>query len=569
MYQILCDGHVLDDPRDDELTVNIPKCKLGTNTVGEASFSIFATHPHYEDLQKMRSVFEILQDGFRIFRGRMTDDTKDFDNVKMVDIEGVMAYFNDSIIRPFTFPDDFLSDADYINSGNKVEFFLYWLITQHNAQVQPFQQFKLGKVTVADPNNYISRSSEEHAKTWEILKTKLFESSLGGYLCIRYEDDGNYIDYLEDFVLTNTQKIKFGENLLDLSNESDASETYSAVIPLGKRRNEINTSSSDKSRLTIKDVPDGNVTDDIVKSGDVLYSRSAVERFGFICAPPSETTWEDVTTSSVLYNNGVDYLTKKAVMLMNTITIKAVDLHFSDEEIEAFRIYSYISVESKPHDQESTYRLSELDIDIHNSQNTVITLGDTTLTLTDINASNKKESAERIETSAKNTNAFSEEIKKQVNASLEKVTTDISDLKTDFEEVEKQVSSIIDSLDNEWIALDLDDDFVAYGGTEENQPMYRVTGNVVEVKGCFSPAAEFISSNEKVVFASGIPEGLCPSSIRSFICQGSGMNRWMLTIETDGTLTISRYGVSECVAVPTTEGLLFNGTYTIQMKGTE
>lgn len=559
MYQILCDGYVLDDPRDDELTVSNPKCKLETNTVGEASFSIYATHPYYGHLQKMRSVFEILQDGRRIFRGRMTDDTKDFNNVKMVDIEGVMAYFNDSIIRPFVFPDQFLYDGGYINSKNKVEYFLKWLIEQHNAQVQPFQQFKLGKVTVSDPNNYISRSSEEHAKTWEILKTKLFDSSLGGYLCIRYEDDGNYIDYLADFVLTNTQKIKFGENLLDLTNESDASETYSAVIPLGKRKNEINESSTDKSRLTIADVEEPiYINGDIVKSGDVLYSKSAVERFGFICAPPADTTWEDTVSSMTLLYKGADYLAKKAMMLMNTITIKAVDLHFSDEEIEAFRIYSYISVESKPHEQEDTYRLTKLDIDIHNPQNTVITLGDTTLTLTDINASNKKETAEHIETSSKNTNAFSEEIKKQVDASMVAMT--------------KQVTDIVDSLDNEWIALGLDEAFVAYEETEENHPMYKVTRNVVEVKGCVCPVEELTSSTEKVVFASGIPEEFCPSTVRSFICQGSGMNRWMLTVETDGTLTISRYGVTECVAVPTTEVLSFNGTYMIEMieqKGTD
>ena len=96
MYQILCDGYVLYDPRDDDLIVNSPKCKLEVNTVGEASFSIYATHKYYGHLQKLKSVFEILQDGNTIFRGRMTDDTRDFNNIKAVDLEGVMAYFNDS-----------------------------------------------------------------------------------------------------------------------------------------------------------------------------------------------------------------------------------------------------------------------------------------------------------------------------------------------------------------------------------------------------------------------------------------------------------------------------------------
>ena len=391
MYQIFCDEFVLYDPREDDRIVDSPKCKLEANTIGEASFSIYATHPHYAQLKKMKSIFEIQQDGDVIFRGRMTDDTKDFNNIKFVDLEGIMGFFNDSIIRPFKFPEDVQSNAEYTSSKNKVEFFLKWLLDKHNSQVQPFQRFKLGNVTVSDPNNYISRSSEDYAKTWEVLKSKLFDSALGGYLCIRYEADGNYIDYLEDFVQTNTQKIVFGENLLDITTESDASETYSAIIPLGKKKNEIDTESKDSSRLTIKELADGTATSDIVKSGDTLYSKSAVYKYGFIYAPTSETTWEDVTEASNLQKKGIEYLENTGVKLSNTITITAVDLHFSDDEIEAFRIYRYTEVVSKPHDHEGLYRLTSLDIDIQNPQNTVITLGETQLGMTDINAKSKSD----------------------------------------------------------------------------------------------------------------------------------------------------------------------------------
>lgn len=399
-YRITCDGYVLDDPRDDELFVLNPHCNLEANKVGEASFSITSSHPHFWQLRKKRSIFEIRQDEDPIFRGRMTEDTKDFDNTKLVDLEGVLAFFNDSIIRPFSFPEDVADDADYITaveSGNVVEFFLKWLIDQHNSQTQPFQRFQLGKVTVSDKNNYLSRSNEDYLKTWEILKTKLFESSLGGYLCIRYEEDGNYIDYLEDFELTNSQPITYGENLLDLSSNSNSSETYSAIIPLGKRKNEIDTESDDESRLTIKDLPDGNITDDIVKSGDTIYSKSAVEEYGWVYAPTEETTWEDVGEADNLLENGVDFLTNTGMKLANTITIKAVDLHYSDDEIEAFRIYRYVQLESRPHDQDDSFRLTRLELDLHNPQNTVITIGDTHLSLTDINAVNKQNAASKAD----------------------------------------------------------------------------------------------------------------------------------------------------------------------------
>ena len=390
------------------MIVNNPKCKLEVNKVGEASFSIYASHPFYGHLQKMRSIFEILEDGHVIFRGRMTEDTKDFDNIKVVDIEGVGAFFNDSIIRPFSFPESFLDDEGYIAaaaSGNVIEFFLGWLIEQHNSQVEDFQKFKLGNVTVSDPNNYLSRSSTDYASTWETLKSKLFDSGLEGYFCFRYEEDGNYIDYLADFELTNVQRVKFGENLLDLSTESDAAAVCSAVIPLGKKRKEIDANTDDDSRLTISALPDGDVTEDIYKEGDMLISRSALDLYGFICAKPKDTTWDDVTLAENLRNNGIEYLTTKATKLSNTISITAVDLHFSDEEIAAFRIYRYILVESAPHGHKDKYKLTKLDIDILNPQNTKITLGDTKLSMTDINRGTKQSLEEKVETITKQTSS--------------------------------------------------------------------------------------------------------------------------------------------------------------------
>lgn len=399
-YQISCDGFILDDHRDDELTVINPKCNLEANKVGEAAFDIVSSHPNYGVMKKKRSIFEITQDGEPIFRGRMTEDTKDFNNTKAVDLEGVLSFFNDSIIRPFAFPEDFLENSAYITaaaSGNVVEFFLSWLIDQHNEQTKDFQHFKIGNVTVADKNNYVTRSSTDYPKTWEVLKTRLFESELGGYLCIRYEEDGNYIDYLSDFDQINEQPIKYGENLLDLSSNSDSTETYSAIIPLGKKRNEIDPESEDESLLTIEELPDGYITDDIIKIGDTLYSESAVAEYGWVYAPTTETTWEDVGEATNLQTKGVDFLTNTGTKLTNTITTKAADLHFSDAEIESFRIYKKVKLESEPHNQEDLYNLTRLELDLHNPQNTNITVGDTIRSFTDINDVYKQNAEKRVE----------------------------------------------------------------------------------------------------------------------------------------------------------------------------
>ena len=114
-----------------------------------------------------------------------------------------------------------------------------------------------------------------------------------------------------------------------------------------------------------------------------------------------------------------------------------------------------------------------------------------------------------------------------------------------------------------WKNLTLDADFSLYGGTAANQPKYRVSGNVVTIKGCVSPKTAYTSNTTKVPIASGIPADLRPDVALTFVCQGSGMNRWACGVETNGTVTISRYGITESVSVPTSAWLPFICTYSI------
>lgn len=378
-YKVHCDSFPLLDLRSDELIIFDPNVVLEVNTVGEASFLIYSDHPHYNKLKKLKSLFEVSDDNGVIFRGRMTGDTVDFDKGKAVDLEGVMAFFNDSIVRPFNFPEDFLNNPDYITaakSGNVIAFFLNWLINQHNEQVSDFQRLKMGVVTVTDPNNYLYRSSSEYKSTWETLKSALFNSALGGHLCARYEADGTYIDYLAEFDKTNAQPIQYGENLLDLVIETEAGTTYTAAIPLGATPEE-------KPTVTIVGLPDCDMTLDIVKQGEIIYSKSGVEKYGWIFAPVSETTWEDVTIAENLLTKSVEWLENTGIMLSSTITASAVDLHFSDSEIQSLRIYRNVNVCSDPHGLKATYPITKLEIPLLQPQNTKITVGATRKTLTE------------------------------------------------------------------------------------------------------------------------------------------------------------------------------------------
>ena len=426
MYQIKCDDAVLLDLRDSSFIVSSPKLTLEVNKACEASFNIFASHPNYDRMRMMRSVFEISDDNEVLFRGRMTDRTIDINKGKAVDLEGSAAFFNDSIVKPFDFPTECAMNENYIaaaESGNVVEYFLNWIIENHNSQVQDFQKLYLGKVTVADPNNYITRSSEKILSSWKCIEEKLFNSPLGGFLYISYKGDKAYVNYVKEFELTNTQEITYSENLLDLKDSCDASTTYSALIPIGAEVEEEITDENGntdkiKKQITIETLEDGRIGDDIVKRGDTIYSETAVEAYGWIYAPLEESTWEDVTEPVNLLNKSVEQLSGTASLLKSSLEFNAVDLHFSNKEIASFRAFRNVKVNAPAHGQVETLPLTRLAIELLNPQATKITVGVTKLTLTESNAQNQQSTAERYESVVKDVEEARKEITRLENETL-------------------------------------------------------------------------------------------------------------------------------------------------------
>lgn len=384
MYQLKYKNYILYDPRlaDEKLIVRDPSVKLAVSKAGEMSFTVDAEHPYLSNLRRMSGLVELLDGTFPIYRGRITSDIKDFYGAHKIETEGIMAALNDSIIPPFNFPEDFAENASYkaaAASGNVVDFFFRWILAQHNSQVSTEQQIKPGVVTVSDPNNYITRSSEEYATAMTTISDKLFKSSLGGSLLIRYENDGNYLDYYAELPLANTQTVEFAENLLDLSSEVDGTSIYTAILPEGK------------DGLTIGNLPDGDLTDDLVKSGKIIYSKSGVATYGRITR---HIKWDDVTVAANLQTKAKAALADNGLSMPETITCKAVDLGWQ-EGIQHFRVGRMTALVSTPHGYSASYPLMELAPDILDPGNTQISLGATRRTFTgsQIDAGRKTEAS--------------------------------------------------------------------------------------------------------------------------------------------------------------------------------
>lgn len=414
MYQLKYKNYILHDMRlaDEKLIIRDPSVKLAVSKAGEMSFTVDAEHPYLSNLRRMSGLVELLDGTLPIYRGRITSDTKDFYGAHKIETEGIMAILNDSIIPPFNFPEDFTEDASYkaaAASGNVVEFFFRWILSQHNAQVTAEQQIKPGVVTVSDPNNYITRSSEEYATAMSTISDKLIKSALGGYLLIRYEDDGNYLDYYAALPLTNTQSVEFAENLLDLSSETDGTNIYTAILPEGK------------DGLTIEALPDGDLTDDLVKSGLTIYSKSGMSTYGRITR---HIKWDDVTVAANLQTKAKAALADNGLSMPETITCKAVDLGWQDG-IQHFRVGRMTALFSTPHGYSASYPLMELAPDILDPGNTQITLGATQQTYTGAQIDAKRETDKRIESTRQEISERVDESSSQVIQATHQQITDL------------------------------------------------------------------------------------------------------------------------------------------------
>ena len=103
------------------------------------------------------------------------------------------------------------------------------------------------------------------------------------------------------------------------------------------------------------------------------------------------------------------------------------------------------------------------------------------------------------------------------------------------------------SINNEWHNLTIASGFKRYNDNAAAQPKYKVCGSVITVTGALTPTEAFVSNATETIIASGIPEAYCPQYAQYTICQGSGMNRWTLSVKANGDLSLQRYGTSAAI----------------------
>ena len=344
MYQVRLDDEILHDLREEDRRLVSAKLYFESNKVDRFGFEILPTHPCFNNIKKLKSIISVFaikntNEYEKLFEGRIPELDKDFNNIGEAEAEGVLSYFRDSIQRPFEFhditPEDFLKE----------------IVNRHNEGVDETKRFEVGDVTVTG-NLY--RMNEKYVTTLEILNDRLIDR-LGGYFRVRYVGDKKIIDYLKDFDGVNAQTIEFGENLLDLTQVTTAADVYSVIIPIGAQDEDGNV-------LTIKSVNDGK---------DYLENHEAIALYG---RREAVVEFSDVTLASNLKTKGEEYL-QSTIEESLTIEMKAVDLSLINHNIQAFRMYDWVKVISKPHSIIKSFLLKKMEINLIDPTDSYIQLG--------------------------------------------------------------------------------------------------------------------------------------------------------------------------------------------------
>lgn len=341
MYKIIKDKNDIIQNSIDNVVID-PELKEHLNGVGSLTYSIPYNDQYYEDYIELKTKIKVFgeNEDHPEFTGRLLSKRKTFDgNIKLT-FEGELAFLNDIQFPPYEFkgsPEELFEDV----------------LNYYNSKCSEDKKILKGIVTVQDDNDYITRSNQDYSSCWSVISEKLVKL-LGGYIKLRYVNGVRYLDYLINSGNIATQKIEFGKNLLDLESYIDATSVKTVIIPLGAKN-------ESEERITIESVNENK---------NYLES-SLVSMYGRI---ENVVIWDDVTIPANLKTKALKEL-NQMVLANKQITVKAIDLHFTNEEIHSFKIGDIIHCISKPHDIDIEMVLSERTRKLNDPSQDEITLG--------------------------------------------------------------------------------------------------------------------------------------------------------------------------------------------------
>lgn len=349
MYKIYADNELIYDPTTSDYLITSGQLQLALNTSGSLVFTLPRSNPSFGRIKLMKSIITLYEDDRLLFRGRAYAPSVDLFQLDTIECEGELAFFNDSVQKPFDYP---IGD---------VRGLLELVVNEHNKQMPSDKQFVVGEVTVRHDTSsgQIHRSSIEYLSTWELLKEK-FLKPLGGYFWLRRVGDKTYIDYLESLNFEGTQTIQQAVNLIDAKKVVSSENLATAILPIGARLKNEQGEETD-SYLTLQDST-GKLT---------VEDTNGISQYGYIVKVVKH---DDITTADALLRAARKDLAD-ALGVTTTTTLSAADLSKAGYDFTPFLVGTKILVKVPNLTIDSRMLVESLSIDLLHPESNTLTVG--------------------------------------------------------------------------------------------------------------------------------------------------------------------------------------------------
>ena len=342
---------------DDNRYVDNPILTSEINCADVLEFDLPPNSKGYNLINTLKTVITVYDsaDGgnvnrTRLFRGRAVYIDTLMSGTKHVYCEGDLAYLNDSVVMSYQFEDT-------------VENLFKQLVNRHNSQMPAGKEFQIGDITIEDKNETVKVETTTFPTTLEEMQKQLI-NEFGGYIIPRCEIENGaevtYLDYLEDASVENSQKIRFAENLVDISEHSTAEEVFTVLIPLGavKKREEGEL----EKRINISTVNDGSKE---------LVDADGVAEFGRIVRV---MTWDKIKDPAKLKTKGQKALARGSSDFTE-IELSAVDMHLLKVNTSAIRLGEKNEIISPPHGFDKWMPCKKIVLDMESPERSIFNFG--------------------------------------------------------------------------------------------------------------------------------------------------------------------------------------------------
>lgn len=352
---------------DDNRYVDEPILTSEVNCADVLEFDLPPDSKGYNLINTLKTVITVYDsaDGgnvnrTRLFRGRAVYIDALMSGTKHVYCEGDLAYLNDSVVMSYQFEDT-------------VENLFKQLVNGHNSQMPAGKEFQIGDITIEDKNETVKVETTTFPTTLKEMQKQLI-NEFGGYIIPRCEIENGvevtYLDYLEDASVENSQKIRFAENLVDISEHSTAEEVFTVLIPLGavKKREKGEL----EKRINISSVNGGSKE---------LVDADGVAEFGRIVRV---MTWDKIKDPVKLKTKGQKALARGSNDFTE-IELSAVDMHLLNVNTSAIRLGEKNKIISPPHGFDKWMPCKKIVLDMENPERSIYNFGKMGKSLTGVN----------------------------------------------------------------------------------------------------------------------------------------------------------------------------------------